>query len=313
MASKVERNVERLDKAEEILGHAFKDRSLLLLALTHPSASEGNSAVGSYERLEFLGDAILGAIISREIYDRYPRLDEGALTRLKVSAVAGQTLARLAGELELEKLIIFGSSERGTGRRGLTSALENSYEALVAALSIDGGMEAAEQFVIRTLVPHINTNVAREPENPKSMLQEMLQAERITPTYEIIETVGPPHDRLFTAEVLAGEQALAKGKGHSKKDAEMEAATNALQELLTDNTKSDTSEDRKSDAVENPKSDAVENPDADALKGEASIADARQAEASSADARQADALNADALQADAAEAQDTHPDTTKKR
>ncbi|MDR1088589.1 MAG: ribonuclease III [Coriobacteriales bacterium] len=224
---------ERLTRAEQMLDYEFRDRELLLLALTHPSASEGNrqSAMGSYERLEFLGDAILGAIISRELYDRYPNLDEGALTRLKVSAVAGQTLARLAGELGLEKLVVFGSSERGTGKRGLQSALENVYEALVAALAIDGGTEAAERFVLRTLAPMINTRAAREPENPKSMLQEMLQAEGVTPTYEIIDTDGPPHNRQFTARVLADEQALAAGSGHSKKDAEMQAATRALESL----------------------------------------------------------------------------------
>lgn len=231
IAAKVAQFADRLDKTEVILDYHFKNRELLLLAITHPSASEGNGIPGSYERLEFLGDAILGAIISRELYDRYPRLDEGALTRLKVSAVAGYTLARLAEALELEKLIIFGSSERGTGRRGLQSALENVYEALVGALAIDGGMEAAEQFVLRTLAPLVNISVAREPENPKSMLQELLQTHHITPTYEIIDTDGPPHDRFFTARVLSDEETLAIGSGHSKKDAEMDAATKALEAI----------------------------------------------------------------------------------
>jgi len=229
--SKVDQYADRLDKTERLLDYRFEDKGLLLLALTHPSASEGNGTSGSYERLEFLGDAILGAVISRELYERYPKLDEGALTRLKVSAVAGNTLAKLAEELKLEQLIIFGSSERGTGKRGLQSALENVYEALVGALAIDGGMEEAGRFVLRTLAPMINTNVAREPENPKSMLQELLQAHHITPTYEIIDTDGPPHDRFFTARVLSDEDILATGTGHSKKDAEMDAATKALEIL----------------------------------------------------------------------------------
>ncbi|MCL2807055.1 MAG: ribonuclease III [Coriobacteriia bacterium] len=228
---KVEQHAERLSKAEELLNYRFNDRQTLLLALTHPSASDGNDFPGSYERLEFLGDSILGAIIAKEIYDRFPRLDEGALTRLKVSAVAGNTLARLAEELKIERLIIFGSSERGTGRRGLHSALENVYEALVGALTIDGGMDVARSFVLRTLAPLINTSVASEPENPKSMLQELLQTDHITPTYEIIDTLGPPHDRLFTARVLSGSTVLAKGSGHSKKDAEMDAAAKALEHL----------------------------------------------------------------------------------
>jgi len=222
---------DRLDQTEQLLGYQFKDRELLLLALTHPSASNGNGTANSYERLEFLGDAILGAIISRELYDRFPHSDEGALTRLKVSAVSGNTLAKLAEELKLEQLIVFGSSERGTGKRGLQSALENVYEALVAALAIDGGMDEATRFVIKTLAPCINTSVAREPENPKSLLQELLQAHHVTPTYEIIDTDGPPHDRFFTASVLSDEEILATGTGHSKKDAEMNAATNALEIL----------------------------------------------------------------------------------
>lgn len=231
--SKLNQYAGRLDQAEKILDYHFKKRGLLLLALTHPSATEGNATLHSYERLEFLGDAIVGAIISRELYDRYPTSDEGALTRLKVSVVAGQTLSRLASELEIENLIIFGSSEHGTGRRGLQSALENVYEALVGALVIDGGMRAAKRFVVRTLVPMINTDVASEPENPKSMLQELLQTHRITPTYEIVDVVGPPHERYFTARVLAAEAELASGSGHSKKDAEMDAAGKALEILKT--------------------------------------------------------------------------------
>ncbi|MDR2035220.1 MAG: ribonuclease III [Coriobacteriales bacterium] len=228
---KVEQHADKLNKVEQIVDHQFKDRELLLLALTHPSASDNNGFAGSYERLEFLGDAVLGAIISRELYDRFPKLNEGALTRLKVSVVAGHALARLSQDLGLEKYIIFGSSERGTGRRGLQSALENVYEALVAALSIDGGLEAAERFVVRTLAPMVNTSVAREPENPKSLLQEVLQAHHITPTYEIIVTDGPPHALFFTARVLSDDQILATGTGHSKKDAEIEAATKALEIL----------------------------------------------------------------------------------
>ena len=237
--SRLLQHADRLDKAEKLLDYRFKDRELLLLALTHPSASEGSSTLGSYERLEFLGDAILGAVISRELYDSYPKLDEGALTRLKVSAVAGNTLAKLADELKLEKIILFGSSERGTGRRGLQSALENVYEALVGALVIDGGMDEARRFVIRTLTPLINTSAAREPENPKSLLQELLQTQHITPTYEIIDTDGPPHDRFFTASVLSDEEILATGSGHSKKDAEMDAATKALEILNNQNKAQD--------------------------------------------------------------------------
>lgn len=241
---KTEQQAKRLRRAEGILGYTFEDKRLLRLALTHPSASEGNSAEHSYERLEFLGDAILGAIISHELYKSFPYLNEGALTRLKVSVVAGQTLSKVSDELGLGELIIFGSSERGTGKRGLQSALENVYEALVAALALDGGITAATHFVVRTLIPMINTDVVCEPENPKSLLQEMLQTQRVTPKYEIIATEGPPHDRLFTARVLADERMLAEGSGPSKKDAEMAAAQKALDTLKAQDAQPDTEEKR---------------------------------------------------------------------
>ena len=221
----------KLDLAQDILGYRFKDESLLLSAITHPSATEGRSVRYSYERLEFLGDSILGAIVASTAFNRYHDLNEGGLTRVKVALVSGSSLAAVAEELGVADIIVFGSSETGTGRRGLHSALENVFEALVAALYLDGGIEAAESFVNKTLIPLMTLDMANEPENPKSALQEKLQEDGITPTYKLVETQGPPHDRTFVAQVFAGDQGLAQGTGRTKKEAESQAAKSTLARL----------------------------------------------------------------------------------
>ncbi len=237
-------HTQRLDKAEEILGHSFADRLLLLAALTHPSAAEGHSIDDSYERLEFLGDSILGAIVSYCAFHEYPNLDEGGLTRIKVSLVSGSSLAKTAEDLGLADVIVFGSSERGTGRRGLHSALENVYESCVAALYLDGGLKPAVEFVERTLVVKMSADMAKEPENPKSVLQERLQEDGITPTYRLVETQGPPHDRTFVTQVFVGVQSIAKGVGRTKKESESQAAKSAL-EVLSSFFEAKDSKDKK--------------------------------------------------------------------
>lgn len=221
----------KLDKAQEILGYRFGNEQLLLSAVTHPSAVEGRAVKYSYERLEFLGDSILGAIVAATAFERFHDLDEGGLTRIKVALVAGTTLADVADHLGFADIIVFGSSETGTGKRGLHSALENVYEAVVGALFLDGGVEAARAFVDRTLIPRMSPELALEPENPKSALQEKLQEDGITPTYKLVETQGPPHNRTFVAQVFAGSQGLALGTGRTKKEAESQAAKSTLARL----------------------------------------------------------------------------------
>lgn len=222
---------QRIRKAQEILGYRFKDPAVLISALTHPSAAEGHALTDSYERLEFLGDSILGAIVAQKAFHAYPELDEGGLTRIKVALVSGSSLAKTAEELGFADIIIFGSSETGTGKRGLHSALENVYEASVAALYLDGGLPAAERFVNRTLIVKMSPDMAKEPENPKSVLQEKLQEDGITPTYRLVETQGPPHDRTFVTQVFVGVQSIARGVGRTKKESESQAAKSALEAL----------------------------------------------------------------------------------
>ncbi|MBE6465366.1 ribonuclease III [Denitrobacterium detoxificans] len=229
----------KLDLAQDILGYRFTNERYLLSAITHPSAVEGKPVKFSYERLEFLGDSILGAVVADAAFHKFSEIDEGGLTRIKVSLVSGASLSHVASELGFADFIIFGLSERGTGRRGLHSALENVYEAIVAALYLDGGMEAAREFISKTLLGYMSIDMAREPENPKSVLQEKLQEDGITPTYKLIETQGPPHDRTFVTQVYAGLQALARGVGRTKKESESQAAQSALTQMSFNSAKTE--------------------------------------------------------------------------
>jgi len=221
----------RITLAESALGHTFADKDLVLHALTHPSAVEDRDSSAYYERLEFLGDSVLGMIVSEEVFRRYPAMHEGGMTRIKVSVVAGSVLASVARDLGLADAIVLGESERGTGGRGLASALENVYEALTAALYLDAGLEAARTWVLSTLGPLISEEAADVPENPKSELQELTQARGEAPVYTLIKHEGPPHERVFTCSVQVGGKVLGQGQGRSKKEAEAAAAAAALSAL----------------------------------------------------------------------------------
>lgn len=222
---------ERIEIAERALGHTFDDRQLLVRALTHPSAIEDRDPGAYYERLEFLGDSILGFLVAEEIYRRFPDMPEGGMTRIKVSVVAGTTLASVAGELGLADAIIVGRSERGTGGRGLPSALENVLEALIAALYLDAGIDVVREWVLSTLGPLVSEEVALLPENPKSALQELTQAHGDAPVYKLLGHAGPPHDRIFRTSVSVGGKIVGEGSGRSKKEAEAAAAEAALKAL----------------------------------------------------------------------------------
>lgn len=219
---------DKIARAEQILGYQFKDKPLLGAALTHPSAIDRQKTLHDYERLEFLGDSILGAITATYLFERFSDLDEGGLTRIKVSLVAGTNLSKVANDEGIADCIIFGESETGTDRRGLASALENVYEAIVAALFLDGGMGTAFDWVARSLLIHANRDLALEPESPKSSLQERLQEHGKQPKYQITGYEGPPHDRTFFAQVMVDGEVFGEGSGPSKKRAESEAAKAAI-------------------------------------------------------------------------------------
>lgn len=223
---------ERLEGLERITGHRFEDRALALRALTHPSAAENHSVADSYERLEFLGDSILGMIVAVRLYESFPEMDEGELTRLKIALVSGDMLSRVAGELGLGPLILMGESELGTGSRGMRSALENVYESVVGALYLDAGYEAAEGFVLSTLRDRITPELAESPQDPKSRLQEITQRDlHCTPEYRVVGERGPAHSPTFTTVVVVNGKRVGRGEGTSKKHAEAEAARDAIARL----------------------------------------------------------------------------------
>ena len=227
-----EEQASKLQRAEEVLGYSFSNKQLILSAITHPSATEGRAVKYSYERLEFLGDSILGAIVADVAFERFHELDEGGLTRIKVALVSGASLSDVASGLGFADIIVFGSSETGTGKRGLHSALENVYESLVGAMYLDGGWDVAEEFISRTLKPHLATERAEHPSNPKSFLQECVQGDRFDPpAYKLVDTSGPAHAPTFTAVALVDGIRRGRGTGSSKKEAEAAAALDALERM----------------------------------------------------------------------------------
>lgn len=223
---------ERVAEAERIVNHHFENRDLIVSALTHPSAVEGRPVSASYERLEFLGDSVLGAMVATDLFEKFPGMDEGELTTLKVSLVSGFTLSKVAGDLGIGPLIRFGESEKGTEARGLHSALENVYESIVGALYLDAGYDVTHEFVSRTLRDYMKPGLATRPLSPKSRLQEVTQRDlRCAPEYKLVGEEGPAHKPTFTSVVFVDGRRVGRGKGSSKKESESMAALDALANL----------------------------------------------------------------------------------
>lgn len=220
----------RIAAVEDILKYKFKNKEYLLRAITHPSAVEGDSAK-SYQRLEFLGDSIVSFAVGAEAFKRFSDLNEGDLTRIRISVVNGEFLSTAATELGVEEYIIFGTSEKGSGGRGLNAAAEDVFESLTAALYLDGGIELAYDWVVRNLGEFIDPSLAARSISPKSDLQEKVQAEGKEVSYKIVSSQGPAHAPTFVAEVYVDGEMLGVGAGASKKQAEASAASFALLEL----------------------------------------------------------------------------------
>ncbi len=245
------RSVQQL---EEALGHVFRDPQLLTLALTHPSVchesppdatattpgsaettgpAEPTGPLPHNQRLEFLGDAVLGLVLTRELYLKFPKLGEGRLTKARAQMVNRRTLAHLSRRFELGQHLILSRGEEASGGRQRESALADAFEAVVGAIFLDGGYDAGAEFVLRacrdlfgelTEVPNLS--------NPKGELQELLQASSaLAPDYSMTRCSGPDHDRLFECSVSHAGVELGRGAGRSKKEAESQAARAALEKL----------------------------------------------------------------------------------
>lgn len=231
MGSRPSSDRSRLDTAQTVVGHVFADPSLLDAALTHPSYAEERSGSVGYERLEFLGDAVLGLVVVEECYRRFPDLSEGVMTKIKIAVVSGTVLTAAAETLGLSSLLQLGAGERRNAVRGRASALENAFEAVVGAIYLDAGYEPARAFVLRTLGERIVEEIAVDEEHPKSALFELVQAQGLTAHFTIEGSEGPPHERVFNASVTVAGELLGTGTGRSKKEAEMNAAAEALAHL----------------------------------------------------------------------------------
>jgi ribonuclease-3 len=213
------------------LKNLFLDKELMAQALTHKSwVNEHPGERESNERLEFLGDAILEFVISKELYRRFPDKEEGYLTALRANLVNTQNLASLAIKLEVGSSLFLSKGEEDGGGRDNTSLLADTVEAIIGALFWDSGLEATEEFIRLNLVSEIPEKVGKPLKDPKSRLQEYIQAEGLpTPRYKVTEESGPDHKKRFILEVSVEDKTLAKGEGKSKSEAEQKAAEAALE------------------------------------------------------------------------------------
>src|SRR5438477_2053320 len=227
---------------EQALAYTFRDPALLERALTHRSWAHENTPAGEEARarllhneaLEFVGDSVLGLVVADALFRSHPGMTEGELSRMKHRLVSAQTLARAARDLQLGEYLRVGRGEEKTGGRRKRALLADAFEAVLAAVFLDGGYEAAAAFVRRALGRELEE---ASPESAaaadfKTMLQERLQAERhLTPHYDLVETLGPPHARTFHVEVVFDDERV-RGEGETIKSAETDAAHRAL-ELLS--------------------------------------------------------------------------------
>jgi ribonuclease-3 len=218
-----------LDPLYDLLGHSFANPDLLAEALTHPSAIDRRGRFQrSYERLEFLGDRVLGLIVAELLWRRFAAEAEGELTRRYAGLVRRETLAEVARAIALDRFIVVAPGETQTGARTSASVLADTAEAVIAALYLDGGLEAARAFVLRYWEPLVEAALT-PPHDAKTALQEWAQGgARGLPIYETVATEGPAHQRIFTVTVRVEGIDSATASGSSKRAAEMAAAAELL-------------------------------------------------------------------------------------
>lgn len=214
---------------ETTIGYRFKDGELLARALTHISALSGGNRSGSYQRLEFLGDHVLGLVISDMLFRAFPKADEGELSRRLADLVRRESCAEVARAIELGAALRLGASEANSGGRARTAILADVCEALVGAAFLDGGYAQAAALVERLWGARMRAPV-RPLRDPKTMLQEWAQARGLpTPSYKEVERTGPHHDPVFRVAVTLPNREPAEGRGRSKRAAEQAAAAAMLQ------------------------------------------------------------------------------------
>lgn len=232
----------RIDKLEEIIEIPIDNPFIFVQALRHRSTLVDNEfgPTDSYERLEFLGDAVLDLIVTEIIFDLFPEKNEGFLTKLRAKLVKGDTLAMFARQLRLNKLMLLADQVKGQGIENSKSILADIFEALIGALYLDAGYQPASQFVRKIIGRYIDFDtIITTLDNYKSLLLEFAQARQMEiPTYSLVSERGPGHDKTFEIEVFVDKKPISKGLGKSKKEAEQKAAHRAL-EILQEKTPDD--------------------------------------------------------------------------
>lgn len=213
---------------EKKLGYKFKNRKLLKTALTHSSYANETS-VESNERMEFLGDAVLGFIVARVLYDLFPEAAEGKLSKMRSAIVSRMNFAHFAKELKIDKQILLGKGEENTGGRKRQSNLAGAFEAIIGAIFIDGGYKKVYSIVSKLLKNCLNGQ-QEIFKDYKTKLQEVAQRQyKKVPKYKVVLEEGPPHDKCFHVEVKLGRKSVGKGIGRNKKEAEQSAAKEGLE------------------------------------------------------------------------------------
>ena len=223
-----------MDSLEKKIGHSFRDRALLTTALTHSSYANENRGRGECnERLEFLGDSVLGMVVADALFRRFPELPEGRMTRLRAQLVCEESLHRVASELGLGEYVRLGRGEEHTGGRRRTSILADAVEAVIAAMYLDGGLDTAKAFIERQILSALDgAGPVMRVEDCKTELQELVQKKSgQSLSYELLGESGPDHDKTFTSQVSLNGRPIGSGSGRTKKEAEQAAARAALEAL----------------------------------------------------------------------------------
>lgn len=232
------RQLAQLGELEAVLGYTFRDRGLLEQALRHasfcneqgrdPSSSGGTGRIGDNQRLEFLGDAVLSLTVSQRLMTRFPEAHEGDLSVTRAQVVSEEGLSDVARKLGFGNWLLLGRGEEKSGGRAKPKILADAFEAIVAAVFLDGGFQAAWDLVERLLTDRINSAEIKNFYDFKTRLQETSQARlKATPTYRVVQELGPDHDKRFVVAVTIGTEEWARAVGKSKKEAEQMAAAEA--------------------------------------------------------------------------------------
>ena len=213
---------------EKVLNYTFKNKDILEEALTHRSYNPHPHGINN-ERLEFLGDSVLGLVVAGQLYKLLSEKEEGVLSKIKANLVSRKNLYFWAKQLNLGKYLLLGQGEISSGGRERSSILSNAMEAVLGAIYLDGGFDAVSKVILAWFETQ---KIEVDLQDYKSVLQEYMQKlGKSVPEYEIVETIGPEHDKIFTAVVYEQGKELGRGKGHNKKSAHQDAAKNALAKI----------------------------------------------------------------------------------